>query len=123
MRDRFPILTGENLGYLGCYDRKIHRDDFFFCGIGILSCCIGADGRVRGCPELPPAGEHIAGDLRRRTLKIWEKGFGQFREGGCSHIPAECRGCTNLDLCRGGCQVMSLKGMHCTKKRVESPGT
>ena len=49
IQDRFPVIIGENLGYLGdFYDRKIYRDDFFFCGIGILSCCIGADGRVRG---------------------------------------------------------------------------
>ncbi|MGB7788446.1 radical SAM protein [Methanoregula sp.] len=125
MHDRFPILLGENLGYLGdCYDRKIHRNDFFFCGIGIISCCIGADGQVRGCPELPPAGGYIAGDLRRESFAdIWEKGFGQFRDGRCSSIPAECRECRDLDLCGGGCQVMSLKGMHCTKKRVESPGT
>lgn len=125
MRDRFPILIGENLGYLGAsYDEKIHRNDFFFCGIGIISCCIGASGLVRGCPELPATGEYIAGDLRKESFEdIWEKGFLRYREEGCSHISVECRECSDLDLCRGGCPVMSLKGMHCTKKRVESPGT
>lgn len=125
MHNPFPILIGENLGYLGAtYDPQIYRDNFFFCGIGIISCCIGADGKVRGCPELPPEGKFIAGDLRtERFQDIWEKGFEHYRNERFSHISAECRECTDLDPCRGGCQVMSLKGMHCTKKRLERFGT
>lgn len=121
MRDRFPILIGENLGYLGkSHDEKIHRNDFFFCGIGIISCCIGAGGLVRGCPELPAIGEFIAGDLRIESFdEIWEKGFFRYREDANSHISAECRQCTSLCLCRGGCQVMNLKRLHCTKKRID----
>jgi radical SAM protein with 4Fe4S-binding SPASM domain len=121
MDDRFPILIGENLGYLGdYYDRKIHRDDFFFCGAGIISCCIGADGLVRGCPELPPEGEFITGDLRREKFEdIWEKGFSQYRDEEFSNIYPECMECPDLELCGGGCQVMNLKGLHCTEMRVE----
>jgi radical SAM protein with 4Fe4S-binding SPASM domain len=123
MCEPFPILIGENLGYLGRYDKMIHRDDFFFCGIGIISCCIGADGRIRGCPELPPSEELRAGDLREESFeKIWERGFLQFRDEGCPHLSDECRECPDLGLCRGGCRVMGLKLMHCTRKRLESPG-
>ena len=57
MKGRFPVIIGENLGYLGDeYDNTIHRHDFFFCGIGTLSCCIGADGMVRGCPDAAGSG-------------------------------------------------------------------
>jgi len=120
MAGPLPVLIGENLGYLGeFYDRKIHRDDFFFCGAGIISCCIGADGRVRGCPELPPSDAFIAGDLRtERFDTIWERGFDQYRDDGFLSTPSECRDCRDLDLCRGGCRVMQLKGMQCTKKKV-----
>jgi len=122
MDDSFPILTGENLGWLGKdYDRKIHRHDFFFCGAGIISCCIGADGRVRGCPELPPDPCFLAGDLRtERFSEIWERGFDQYRDEGISHTSAVCRDCSDVDVCRGGCRVMGLKGMNCTMKRVGS---
>ncbi|MCK9580400.1 MAG: hypothetical protein M0Q92_08110 [Methanoregula sp.] len=34
------------------------------CGIGMISCCIGADGRARGCPELPPTVGNIAGNVQ-----------------------------------------------------------
>jgi len=119
--DRFPVIIGENLGYLGdSYDRKIYRDDFFFCGIGILSCCIGVDGRVRGCPELPPIKENITGDLRKERFEdIWMRGFLPYREERGSHVAPGCRDCTDLEACRGGCCVMQIKGMECTKKRVE----
>lgn len=120
MDERFPVLIGENLGYLGeSHDRMIYRHDFFFCGAGIISCCIGADGRVRGCPELPPEEANIAGDLRIQNFKeIWEKGFTQFRNGTSTCLPAGCRECTDLAICSGGCRVMQLKGMHCTKNRA-----
>ncbi|PKG31930.1 radical SAM/SPASM domain-containing protein [Methanoregula sp.] len=125
MGDGFPVLVGENLGWLGPdYDRKIHRQDFFFCGAGTISCCIGADGRVRGCPELPAEEEYIAGDLRKETFTgIWERGQFSCRNNGFPPISMECRKCTELDLCRGGCQVMRLGDMHCTKKRVENTGS
>jgi radical SAM protein with 4Fe4S-binding SPASM domain len=125
IKDRFPVIIGENLGYLGAfYDQQIYRDDFFFCGIGIISCCIGADGRVRGCPELPPAEENIMGDLREERFNdIWEKGFLPYREERFSHLAPGCRDCTDLESCRGGCCVMQLKGMECTKKRVERSHT
>jgi radical SAM protein with 4Fe4S-binding SPASM domain len=124
-KDSFPVLIGENLGYLGNrYDGEIHRHDFFFCGIGFTSCCIGMDGRVRGCPELPPIQEFIAGSLRNGSFQeLWEKGFESYRDEGCSHVPDECRECTDLELCRGGCQVMRLKGLHCTKKLVGPSGS
>lgn len=120
MEERFPVIIGENLGYPGeYYDRRIYRDDFFFCGIGITSCCIGADGRVRGCPELPPTGNNIVGDLRKERFEdVWGKGFIQYRENRNAHVPPECRECADLEICRGGCCVMQLKGIHCSKKRL-----
>jgi radical SAM protein with 4Fe4S-binding SPASM domain len=122
--ESIPILVGENLGWLGYeYDAKILRQDFFFCGAGILSCCIGVDGRVRGCPELPAEGAFIAGDLRQeRFHAIWEKGFLPYRDLEVSRLPPNCRKCPDIDLCRGGCRVMQLKGLHCTKNML-APGS
>ncbi|WP_083883450.1 SPASM domain-containing protein [Methanoregula formicica] len=77
----------------------MHRLDFFFCGAVI-----------------------IAGDLRKETFeKIWEQGSFPCRNEGLPHISRECRECTVLDLCRGGCQVMWLGEIHCTKERVSHP--
>lgn len=122
MHEAFPVLIGENLGYLGDpYEKRIRSDDLFFCGAGIISCCIGVDGRVRGCPELSPEPRFLAGDLRTdRFSEIWKRGFDQYRDEGISHTSGECMHCPDLELCRGGCRVMSLKGMNCTKKRVGS---
>lgn len=120
MQGTFPVLIGENLGYLGdSYEKRIRSDDLFFCGAGILSCCIGVDGRVRGCPELPPDPRFVAGDLRTEGFReIWERGFDQYRDTGVCPTSSECSDCPDLEVCRGGCRVMSLKGMNCTKKRV-----
>ena len=120
MKGRFPVILGENLGYLGdLYDTSIHRHDFFFCGIGILSCCIGADGVVRGCPELPPEAKYSAGDVTKDSFShIWETGFSRFRERIPKDLPAGCSDCRDLDLCRGGCAVMGRAGMQCTRDRI-----
>lgn len=120
MKGRFPVILGENLGYLGdLYDSSIHRHDFFFCGIGILSCCIGADGVVRGCPELPPEAKYSAGDVTKDSFShIWETGFSRFRERIPGDLPAGCSDCRDLDLCRGGCAVMGRAGMQCTRDRI-----
>lgn len=120
MKNKFPVLLGENLGYLGDYDKKIHKNDFFFCGIGVTSCCIGADGKVRGCPELPSTKEFVVGDLREKTFKeIWENSFEEYRDETYSSLPQDCLKCKDLALCRGGCQVMRLKNIHCTEKRLQ----
>ncbi|MBI5229465.1 radical SAM protein [Candidatus Micrarchaeota archaeon] len=115
----FLVLLGENLGYLGKLDSLVHKRDFFFCGAGILSCCIGIDGKVRGCPELPSTSEFIEGDLAKDSFAdIWENGFRDYRNEAFSKIPDDCISCSDLDLCRGGCQVMRLRNLHCTKKRL-----
>ena len=73
---------------------------------GTLSCCIGADGMVRGCPELPPEAEYIAGDVKKDSFAhIWETGFSRFRHRFPADLPARCSDCRDLDLCRGGCAV------------------
>lgn len=112
---KYPIFIGENLGYLGKME-KIRKNEFFFCGAGILSCCIGADGKVRGCPELPNEERFIEGDLNKDSFTtIWKNGFSKYREN--KSIPTECFSCRYFGACRGGCKVMQIENMHCAVRR------
>lgn len=118
-KNKFPIIVGENLGFLGEFDETLHKNDFFYCGAGVVSCCIGADGKIRGCPELPPEKEFIQGDLREKNFKeIWENGFQEYREEELQNIDNDCKTCKDLELCRGGCRVMKLANIHCTPKLI-----
>lgn len=112
-----PIFICENLGYLGRME-KLRKGEFFFCGAGILSCCIGADGKVRGCPELPAEERFVEGDLSKDNFAtIWKNGFSKFREDKL--IPLQCSSCKYFGPCRGGCHVMQLENMHCSVKRFD----
>lgn len=118
-KNKFPIFIGENLGFLGEFDAALHKNDFFYCGAGIVSCCIGADGKVRGCPELPSTKEFIQGDLVEKSFsEIWSNGFQEYREEKPQNLDKYCLNCKDWVLCRGGCRVMQLANIHCTPKLI-----
>ena len=96
---------------------SIRKDELFFCGAGILSCCIGANGVVRGCPELPIEERFTEGDLNNESFSdIWESGFSDYRND--KFAPEECLSCKHFGVCRGGCKVMQIGKMHCAINRL-----
>jgi len=103
---------GENSAYLGKYDRQI-RTQPFFCPVGITACCVGVDGKMRGCPEQPDIDYFTEGDILKQGFKnIWENGFKKYRTD--EQESEECKKCKYKKQCRGGCWVNKIKNKNCT---------
>ncbi|MBN1168545.1 radical SAM protein [Candidatus Woesebacteria bacterium] len=115
-RGKPRIEFGENLGYLGKYDSSV-RSEPFFCPVGFLSCCIGTNGIVRGCPEQPDIDSFQEGNILENNFsEIWEKGFKKYRELYYLR-DSKCRKCKHRKECRGGCWVMRLDKIQCSTSR------
>jgi len=115
-KKKLRIRLGENLGHLG-KDDKEYRDEPFFCPVGFLTCCIGVDGSVRGCPEQPDNQLFREGNILENDFKeIWEKGFKKYRNKNFLE-DKNCKKCIFKNDCRGGCWVMRLKSLQCSIMR------
>lgn len=115
LRNNVRIEIGENCGYLGSFEEKV-KNKPSFCPVGFLAMCLGANGKIRGCPEQPDDKYFLEGDSRTKSLKdIWEKGFEKYRK---MHLTdnANCRKCKDLYSCFGGCWVMKTQNKNCTKE-------
>ena len=111
----FPILIGENLPFLGKWERRARRAPMP-CPVGFSACCIGVDGQVRGCPEQPDTPEWREGSILQRPFAaIWQEGFARYRERILRHSDPECARCRQWHDCYGGCWVMRRAGQHCIK--------
>lgn len=113
---KLKIEIGENLGYLGKYDKEV-RNEPFFCPVGFLACCIGVNGNVRGCPEQPDIPYFIEGNILEKDFsEIWESGFKKYRDK--KFLQDEiCKKCKFKSDCNGGCWVMKLKNINCSVRR------
>jgi MoaA/NifB/PqqE/SkfB family radical SAM enzyme len=90
----------ENFPYLGKLDPQI-RNSPKLCPAGILSCCIGVDGKVRGCSDQEDSDLYWEGNLCQQSFQdIWQRGFRRYRN-------------QDKEKCRGGCWVMREKNLHC----------
>jgi len=119
-RRQIPILLGENLTYLG-RDEARYRTKVTYCPVGISACCLGTDGKIRGCPEMPDDPRFIEGSILEQSFdEIWQKGFKPYRNQSLREQDPLCGACSLWDKCRGGCWVMRLGEAHCIKNwRVE----
>lgn len=107
------IYLGENLPFLANYE-EIVRDEPALCSVGILACCVGVSGNVRGCPEQPDALEYIEGNIKKDSiLNIWQKGFKRYRLNEVINNDQKCRNCKDKYKCFGGCTVMRIGNNHC----------
>jgi radical SAM protein with 4Fe4S-binding SPASM domain len=107
------IYLGENLPFLGDWERRI-RSAPLICPIGFTACCIGVDGRVRGCPEQPDIAENREGSVLERPFSdIWQNGFGRYRNREVFAIDEVCDACQAKFDCYGGCWVMREGDNHC----------
>jgi len=115
-KKKLKIEFGENLGYLGKYDKEV-RNELFFCPVGFLACCIGVNGDVRGCPEQPDTPDFREGNILEKDFsEIWEKGFKKYRDREFLQDET-CRKCKFKNDCNGGCWVMRLKDINCSVRR------
>ena len=115
-KKKLNIEIGENLGFLGNWDKKV-RQEPFFCPVGFLACCIGVDGKVRGCPEQPDLPYFREGDILKDKIKtIWDKGFKKYRDRDFLNN-VNCQKCSNKEKCLGGCWVMRMGDISCSIER------
>jgi len=115
-KKEIEIELGENLGFLGRFEKEV-RNDSFFCPVGFLACCLGVNGNIRGCPEQPDIDYFIEGNIIDQDFKtIWEKGFKKYRNREFL-LDDDCAKCQYKNLCRGGCWVMKTKKIHCSVNR------
>jgi radical SAM protein with 4Fe4S-binding SPASM domain len=107
------IYVGENLPFLGDQEEAV-RDEPALCPVGITACCIGVNGNIRGCPEMPDTPEFTEGNIKKKSiLEIWQKGFKKYRLNEIINNDEKCRSCKDKLKCYGGCSVMRTKGNHC----------
>jgi radical SAM protein with 4Fe4S-binding SPASM domain len=112
-RREISIEFNENFPYLGESDRRIRRSPKL-CPAGILSCCIGVDGRLRGCSDQDDSNLYWEGDLRQDSFSdIWQRGFRRYRTPEMLNNDQRCRQCADSEDCRGGCWVMREQNLHC----------
>ncbi|KUK84259.1 MAG: Radical SAM domain-containing protein [Microgenomates bacterium 39_6] len=115
-KERLKIKLGENLGFLGKYDKKA-RSEAFFCPVGFLTCCVGVNGNVRGCPEQPDNQYFKEGNILKKSFReIWEEGFKKYRNKEFLK-DKNCQKCKFQNNCNGGCWVMKLDNINCPTRQ------
>jgi len=117
---KLHIYLGENLTFLGAWERQL-RQAPAICPIGYTACCIGVDGKVRGCPEQADSIENQEGSLLETSFQeIWQKGFGRYRNRDILSQDIKCSVCKDKGDCLGGCWVMRSGSRHCIHELLPS---
>lgn len=116
--DSVNIKIGENLPYLGEKEENI-RNRPNLCPVGINACCIGVEGNVRGCPEMPDTEKFIEGNIREESFKnIWQKRFEKYRTNKILKEDSRCSKCDEKYNCYGGCWVMRQAKYQCIRDLI-----
>jgi len=120
-KNNIKIQIGENLPFLANYEEKI-RNAPLLCPVGFTACCIGVDGNVRGCPEMPDKEEFREGSiLEKPFLDIWKNGFKRYRSRSAIKTDEKCISCKDKEKCYGGCWVMRQGNIQCIYDILELP--
>jgi radical SAM protein with 4Fe4S-binding SPASM domain len=103
------LWPGNNVGYFGPYEAKLHRDlpggYAGSCGAGLGVLGIEADGTVKGCPSLPTQA-WAGGNVREHSLRdIWERApaLRYTRDRTTSDLWGFCKDCYYASDCMAGC--------------------
>jgi len=117
-RKKMRVEFVENFPYLGKFDNQIRRSPKL-CPAGILSCCIGVDGWLRGCPDQEDNSHFREGYLQQDDFQvIWQRAFRRYRNQVMVENDPKCHRCTDLEKCRGGCWVMREQSLHCYRDYI-----
>ncbi|MAG07336.1 hypothetical protein CMI46_00795 [Candidatus Pacearchaeota archaeon] len=112
-KDKIKIQIGENLPFLAEYETKIRKSPLV-CPVGFMACCIGVDGNVRGCPEMPDIEKFREGSiLEKPFIDIWRNEFKRYRNREAIKTDKKCATCQNKEECYGGCWVMREGDIQC----------
>jgi radical SAM protein with 4Fe4S-binding SPASM domain len=112
-KENINIQIGENLPFLAEYEKKIRKSPLV-CPVGFTACCIGVDGNVRGCPEMPDIDKFREGSiLEKPFIEIWKNGFKRYRNREAINTDKKCMNCKNNEDCFGGCWVMREGNIQC----------
>ncbi len=97
----FPVDLCEANAYLACLN-PTPLGYPFFCGAGLTRCSIMPDGEVLGCNQVYD-NRYSEGNIKKRSFSdIWKNEFKRFRQ---KDFRQECRACSFLNQCQGGCWV------------------
>jgi radical SAM protein with 4Fe4S-binding SPASM domain len=109
------VQAADNIGYLSRREPRLRTGRggpercWMGCGAGLTVVGLASDGTVRGCLSLPPTADE--GNIRERSLSdIWHdpNAFAYNRQFSVNDLGGTCRDCTFGQICRGGCQSLSL---------------
>lgn len=110
-RKRIPVKMGGHVGFLGPLEPLL-RPRPFFCGGGLETCTILANGDVVGCQQLYDS-ELEMGNIKKRSFEtIWKAGYGKFK---MPEWPDSCRDCEFFPACSGGCGALWRIENRCLK--------
>ncbi len=88
-------------GYWGPEWECVVRDEFHYCGSGILIGSILHDGKITGCPSV--SRKFIEGNIRESSfIDIWTRGFLKYRADRKKTFSHVCGDCEHWVLCEGG---------------------
>lgn len=99
-RNNIKIYLSEE-GYWGPEWECVVRDQFHYCGSGIMIGSILHDGRVTGCPSV--SRNFIEGTIKESAfIDLWKSGFTRYRQGRKQAFADHCGACEHWVLCEGG---------------------
>jgi radical SAM protein with 4Fe4S-binding SPASM domain len=94
-------ITLSEEGYWGPEWECVVRDEFHYCGSGIMIGSILHDGRVTGCPSV--SRKFIEGNIKETPfVDIWKNCFTRYRKDRKMTFSKQCGECEHWGLCEGG---------------------
>jgi radical SAM protein with 4Fe4S-binding SPASM domain len=88
-------------GYWGPEWECVVRDEFHYCGSGILIGSILHDGSIIGCPSV--SRKFKEGTIKETPfVEVWKEGFSRYRQDRKETFPKKCGDCEHWVLCEGG---------------------
>jgi radical SAM protein with 4Fe4S-binding SPASM domain len=88
-------------GYWGPEWECVVRDEFHYCGSGILIGSILHDGDITGCPSV--SRKYKEGNIKEAPfIEIWKKQFSRYRQNKKETFSKKSVNCEHWVLCEGG---------------------
>lgn len=88
-------------GYWGPEWECVVRDEFHYCGSGILIGSILHDGSITGCPSVSRG--FLEGNIADSPfVEVWKNRFTRYRQARKETFAKKCRDCEHWVLCEGG---------------------
>ena len=94
-------ITLSEEGYWGPEWECVVRDEFHYCGSGVMIGSILHDGLVTGCPSV--SRKFIEGNIKETSfVDIWKNRFSRYRQDRKETFSKQCGECEHWVLCEGG---------------------